>query len=54
LAFAGCGDRNEWHEKLTLVVQTPTGKVSDFAVAKVVAVFGGNLIGNEVAYSVVG
>jgi hypothetical protein len=54
LSLAGCGEEHEWRQKLTLVVQTPTGEVRGSAVTKVVTIFGGNLIGNEVASGFVG
>jgi hypothetical protein len=54
LALTGCSDEHEWHEKLTLVVQTPAGEVSGSAVIKVVAAFNNIPVGNEVAFGVLG
>jgi hypothetical protein len=40
LALTGCRDRHEWHQKLTLVVQTPAGEVSGSAVVAATALYG--------------
>jgi hypothetical protein len=54
-ALTGCRDRHEWHQKLTLVVQTPAGEVSGSAVVAVTALFGNiPMTGTEVEYSVIG
>jgi hypothetical protein len=54
LALTACSDEHEWHEKLTLVVQTPAGEVSGSAVTKVIAAFNNIPLGNEVAFGVLG
>lgn len=55
LTLTGCRDRHEWHQKLTLVVQTPAGEVSGSAVVGVSALFGNiPMTGTEVEYSVIG
>lgn len=55
LALTGCRDRHEWHQKLTLVVQTPAGEVSGSAVVAVTASFGNiPATGTEVEYSLQG
>jgi hypothetical protein len=55
LALTGCRDRHEWHQKLTLVVQTPAGEVSGSAVVAVTALFGNiPATGTEVEYSLQG
>jgi hypothetical protein len=54
IALTGCSDEHEWHEKLTLVVQTPAGEVTGSAVIKVVAAFNNIPLGNEVAFGVLG
>lgn len=49
--FLGVGhDRYEWNQKLTLTVATPDGDRTGSAVVQVVADFGKQLSGNEVAY----
>lgn len=40
VGLAGCQDRHEWHQKLTVVVSTPSGKVSGSSVAAINARFG--------------
>jgi hypothetical protein len=55
LALTGCRDRHDWHQKLTLVVETPAGDVSGSAVVAVTALFGViPLTGTEVEYSLRG
>ena len=55
LALTGCRVRHDWHQKLTLVVQTPAGEVSGSAVVGVTALFGNiPMTGTEVEYSVQG
>lgn len=46
--------RHEWHQKLSLTVETPEGARSGSAVAGVMANFGRQLSGNEVAYAYTG
>ena len=38
--LAGCQDKHEWHQKLTVVVDTPSGKVSGSSVIAIEATFG--------------
>ena len=40
LVLAGCQDRYEWHQKVTVTVQTPDGLVSASSVQRVIARFG--------------
>ncbi len=40
VGFAGCQDKHEWHQKLTVVVDTPTGEVSGSSVIAINATFG--------------
>lgn len=50
-SLAGCRDRYEWNQKLTVTVETPEGEKSASSVTKIVALFGqlpGS--GNEVEY----
>ena len=55
LSLAGCQDRHEWHQKLTVVVDTPSGEVSGSSVIEVKAAFGQLPLSNsEVNYGLVG
>jgi hypothetical protein len=55
LVLAGCRDKHEWHQKLTVVVETPAGERSGAAVVEVRAAFGRiPLSGNEVEYHYTG
>ncbi len=55
LVVAGCQSHYEWHQKLTVVVDTPDGQVSGSSVIEVKARFGQlPLSDKEVWYSVVG
>ncbi|MGE0502820.1 MAG: hypothetical protein AB7I79_16875 [Rhizobiaceae bacterium] len=40
LTLAGCRDIYEWHQKLTVTVETPLGQRSGSGIAKIVALFG--------------
>ncbi len=40
LSLAGCQDRHQWNQKLTVTVQTSSGDVSGASVVEVVALFG--------------
>ena len=40
VGLAGCQDKHEWHQKLTVVVDTPAGKVSGSSVIAINATFG--------------
>ncbi len=55
--LTGCiPERHAWHQKLTVVVDTPTGQVSGSSVVRVEAVFWGQLpaTGTEVEYDIRG
>lgn len=53
--LAGCLDHHEWHQKLTVIVDTPNGEIKGSAVAKVNAAFGQlPMSSNEVNYEVAG
>ena len=55
LGLAGCLDRYEWHQKLTIVVETPSGEVSGSSVVAISARYGHQpLSPNEVWYRVTG
>ncbi len=55
VGLAGCQDKHEWHQKLTVVVDTPSGEVSGSSTIEVVAVFGQlPLSNNEVNYRITG
>lgn len=55
LAPAGCRDRYEWNQKLTVTVLTPSGERSGSSIVHVVALFGQlPASGNEVEYKIVG
>ncbi len=40
IGLSGCQDKHEWHQKLTVVVDTPSGEVSGSSVVEVTATFG--------------
>ncbi|MEO1638741.1 MAG: hypothetical protein AAFU41_05780 [Pseudomonadota bacterium] len=56
LALSACYERHEWRQKLTVVVDTPDGKVSGSAVVQVNATYWGQLppTGTEVEYDIRG
>ncbi len=55
VGLAGCQDKHEWHQKLTVVVDTPSGKVSGSSVIAISATFGQvPLTEKEVWYRVTG
>lgn len=55
LTLAGCQDRNEWRQKLTVTVDTPNGEVAGSSVVRVVSRFGQVPLSNsEVNYEVTG
>ena len=55
LGLAGCQDYHEWNQKLTVVVETPSGEVNGSAVVKINAAFGQlPMSANEVNYQVHG
>lgn len=54
-ALAGCRDRYEWNQKLTVTVETPSGERSGSGIVQVVALFGQlPASGNEVEYKIAG
>ncbi len=55
VGLAGCQDKYEWHQKLTVVVDTPSGRVSGSSVIAINATFGQvPLTEKEVWYRVTG
>ena len=55
VGLAGCQDKHEWHQKLTVVVDTPSGKVSGSSVIAIEATFGqAPMSDREVWYRVTG
>ena len=55
LGLAGCLDRYAWHQKLTVVVETPSGEVSGTSVIEIGASYGSQpLSPNEVWYGITG
>lgn len=56
LALPGCYERHEWRQKLTMVVETPTGEVSGSGIVQVNATYWGQLpaTGTEVEYDIAG
>lgn len=53
--LSACLDHHEWHQKQTVVVDTPSGEESDTSVVQVKAAFGQQLLSqNEVWYKVIG
>ena len=55
VGLAGCRDKHEWHQKLTVVVDTPSGEVSGSSTIEVRAAFGKlPLSNNEVNYRITG
>ncbi|MEX3012038.1 hypothetical protein [Hoeflea sp. TYP-13] len=55
IGATGCRDRNDWHQKLTVVVDTPSGQVSGSSVVEVKSWFGQIPPStNEVSYKIRG